>query len=203
MKGDGTTKLFGNAGRYYLPLTNKLADYFGGGTTDEHTYYVLNGWTTHQHPVAGTYLLPILGQQIGPINDDGNVPAPDDLRIEDYAVAYLREPTVLSFAKAAHPSRVHRPAYPDYVSIREIDADGKVIKEHRFMGLYTSSVYGESVRVIPYIRRKVAEIERHIIELQAMREQLLQLAESCPGDDGADCPIIDNLAGCCHRKASA
>ncbi|MGH8025798.1 MAG: TonB-dependent receptor, partial [Pseudoxanthomonas sp.] len=45
MKGDGTTKLFGNAGRYYLPLTNKLTDYFGGGTTDEHTYYVLNGWT--------------------------------------------------------------------------------------------------------------------------------------------------------------
>jgi hypothetical protein len=46
MKGDGTTKLFGNAGRYYLPLTNKLTDYFGGGTTDEHTYYVLNGWTS-------------------------------------------------------------------------------------------------------------------------------------------------------------
>lgn len=67
----------------------------------------------------------------------------EDLRIEDYAVSYLREPTLLSFAKAAHPSRVHRPAYPDYVSIREIDADGKVIKEHRFMGLYTSSVYGE------------------------------------------------------------
>jgi glutamate dehydrogenase len=54
----------------------------------------------------------------------------DDLRIEDYAVNYLREPTLLSFAKAAHPSRVHRPAYPDYVSIREIDADGNVIKEH-------------------------------------------------------------------------
>jgi hypothetical protein len=78
----------------------------------------------------------------------------DDLRIEDYAVAYLREPTLLSFAKAAHPSRVHRPAYPDYVSIRQIDADGKVIKECRFMGLYTSSVYGESVRVIPYIRAR-------------------------------------------------
>ena len=82
IKGDGTVKLFGNAGRYYLPLTNKLADYFGGGTTDEHTYYVLNGWTTQQHPVAGTYLLPILGQQIGPVNTDGNVPAPDDLRTE-------------------------------------------------------------------------------------------------------------------------
>ena len=79
MKGDGSTKLFGNAGRYYLPLTNKLADYFAG-STDEHTYYVLDGWTQMQHPVAGTYLLPILGAQIGPVNTSNNVPAPEDFR---------------------------------------------------------------------------------------------------------------------------
>ncbi len=48
--------------------------------------------------------------------------------------------------------------------------------------------------------QKVAEIEKHIDELQTMRQQLLTLAESCPGDDGADCPIIDNLSGCCHRQ---
>ncbi len=53
----------------------------------------------------------------------------DDLHIEDHAVAYLREPVLLSFAKAAHPSRVHRPAYPDYVSIRELDGKGRVIRE--------------------------------------------------------------------------
>jgi len=46
---------------------------------------------------------------------------------------------------------------------------------------------------------KVAEIEQHIVQLQEMRQQLLTLAESCPGDEGADCPIINNLAGCCHR----
>ncbi|VDY43461.1 copper efflux regulator [Salmonella enterica subsp. arizonae] len=34
-----------------------------------------------------------------------------------------------------------------------------------------------------------------------MRDQLLALAERCPGDDSADCPIIDNLSGCCHHKA--
>ena len=50
---------------------------------------------------------------------------------------------------------------------------------------------------------KVAEIERHILELQTMRDQLLALAESCPGDEGADCLIIDNLSGCCHRKVKA
>lgn len=81
VKGDGSTKVFGNAGRYYIPLTNKLTDYFGGGTTDEHTYYVFNGWAQKVDPVTGgAYLEPILGAQIGPVNDDGNVPAPDDVR---------------------------------------------------------------------------------------------------------------------------
>jgi len=81
MKGDGTTKLFGNAGRYYTPLTNKLTDYFGGGTTDEHTYYVLNGWTEQADPITGgSYLAPDLGAQLGPVNTEGNAPAPDDVR---------------------------------------------------------------------------------------------------------------------------
>lgn len=48
--------------------------------------------------------------------------------------------------------------------------------------------------------QKVADIERHIEELKSMRQQLLTLAESCPGDDSADCPIIDNLSGCCRRS---
>ena len=105
VKGDSTTKVFGNAGRYYLPLTNKLADYFGGGTTDEHTYYVLNGFTTNQHPVAGTYLLPILGAQIGPVNTDGNVPAPDDIRTEvasDLRMVFQDE-YILGFQQAINP----------------------------------------------------------------------------------------------------
>jgi len=47
--------------------------------------------------------------------------------------------------------------------------------------------------------QKVAEIERHIVELESMRKQLLSLADACPGDDSADCPIIENLSGCCHK----
>lgn len=81
IKGDGSTKLFGNAGRYYIPLTNKLTDYFGGGTTDEHTYYLLDGLVQKVDPITGkTYLVPKLGAQLGPINTDGNVEAPDDVR---------------------------------------------------------------------------------------------------------------------------
>src|SRR3546814_93922 len=81
IKGDGTTKLFGHAGRYYIPITNKLIDYFGGGTTDEHTYYVLDRMEERTDPVTGaTYLFPVIGEQLGPVNTDGNVPAPDDVR---------------------------------------------------------------------------------------------------------------------------
>jgi len=41
---------------------------------------------------------------------------------------------------------------------------------------------------------KAAEIGRHIEELTEMRQRLLALAEACPGDEGAACPIIDNLS---------
>lgn len=115
----------------------------------------------------------------------------EDLRIEDYAVSYLQEPMLLSFAKAAHPSRVHRPAYPDYVSLRLLDADGQVLKECRFMGLYTSAVYGESVHRIPYIRRKVAEIERRSgFDAKAhLGKELAQVVEVLPRDDLFQTPV--------------
>lgn len=47
--------------------------------------------------------------------------------------------------------------------------------------------------------QKAQEIALHIEELKTMHERLLALAEACPGDDGAFCPIIDNLSGCCHK----
>ena len=48
--------------------------------------------------------------------------------------------------------------------------------------------------------KKVAEIEKTINELNAIRQRLLLLANECPGDDGAECPIINHLSGCCHHQ---
>lgn len=48
--------------------------------------------------------------------------------------------------------------------------------------------------------RKVAELDRQMEELQQMRQRLMTLADSCPGDQGADCPIINSLTGCCATK---
>ncbi|MHA6494434.1 NAD-glutamate dehydrogenase [Pseudomonas borbori] len=117
----------------------------------------------------------------------------DDLHIEPEALNYLREPLLLSFAKAAVPSRVHRPAYPDFVSIRELDSKGRVVKECRFMGLYTSAVYAESVWNIPYIRRKVAVIEQRAgFDSKAhLGKELAQVLEVLPRDDLFQTPVDD------------
>ena len=43
-------------------------------------------------------------------------------------------------------------------------------------------------------RGHLAEIERKIAELEAMRRTLTQLVDTCHGDDRPDCPILDGLA---------
>jgi hypothetical protein len=74
MKGDGSTKLFGNLGRYYMPIPSIISYNFAGGLTDERTYYVLDGWRQETNPVTGaTYMAPIIGAQIGPVDDSFNL----------------------------------------------------------------------------------------------------------------------------------
>ncbi|MFA0414045.1 NAD-glutamate dehydrogenase [Vibrio renipiscarius] len=77
---------------------------------------------------------------------------PDSARLE------AQKPFLLIITKGNTPSRIHRPAYTDYIGIKKFDKDGKVIGEHRFTGLYTSAVYNQSVGGIPLIREKVERI---------------------------------------------
>lgn len=44
-------------------------------------------------------------------------------------------------------------------------------------------------------RDHVADIDRKIAELKAMRRAVVDLMERCHGDDRPDCPILDDLAG--------
>lgn len=102
IKGDGTTKLFGNAGRYYLPMTNRIPEYFGGGATDEHTFYVLSGWQTLENPITGNpYLAPIIGAQIGPVDASYNAGGGDFRTIvADNLKQPFQDEYILGFQKA-------------------------------------------------------------------------------------------------------
>ncbi len=64
----------------------------------------------------------------------------------------------LVITKASTRSTVHRPVYLDYVGVRRFDAKGKVLGEHRFLGLFTSAAYNRNPRSIPLLRHKVSRM---------------------------------------------
>lgn len=98
---------------------------------------------------------------------------------------YLQSPMLLSFAKGAQNSRVHRSAYPDYISIREVNDAGEVTLEHRFAGLYTSRVHSADVHSIPWLRRKVEMVRRDSgFETHShLGKELDQVLQELPRDD--------------------
>ena len=71
---------------------------------------------------------------------------------------FMREPTLLIVIKANVNSRVHRRVRMDYVGIKLYSPDGRLEGELRLVGLFTSAAYTRSVRQIPYVRHKVAQV---------------------------------------------
>ncbi|HZN45994.1 MAG TPA: NAD-glutamate dehydrogenase [Ramlibacter sp.] len=77
------------------------------------------------------------------------------------ARALARSPSpLLVITKANTRSTVHRDGYTDYVGVKRFDAQGRVIGEHRFVGLFTSTAYAERTSETPLLRRKVEAIAR-------------------------------------------
>ncbi|HEX2139549.1 MAG TPA: carboxypeptidase regulatory-like domain-containing protein [Woeseiaceae bacterium] len=81
MKGDARSKVFGNVGRYYLPVANVINIKQAGGFADVRTFYAFEGLEEFEY--NGTiYQRPILGDQIGPVDDSQGDGSVGDLRGE-------------------------------------------------------------------------------------------------------------------------
>ena len=72
--------------------------------------------------------------------------------------AKARDPHRLVLAQGNSRSTVYRNKYLDYVSVKKLGRDGRVIGEWRFLGLYTYAAYTESIARIPVLRRKLADV---------------------------------------------
>ncbi len=94
-------------------------------------------------------------------------------------------PELLSFAKSSSHARVHRPTYADYITIKRFDAEGALIGESRFLGLYTSAVYNETPRNVPILRKKIdAVMQASGLDPDGHNgKQLIQILEVYPRDD--------------------
>ena len=69
-----------------------------------------------------------------------------------------RSSNLLILTKTNSVSRVHRPAYIDYVGIKRFDDEGNVIGEDRFIGLFSSSFYNNSATDVPVLKSKINRI---------------------------------------------
>ncbi|HEX6919789.1 MAG TPA: NAD-glutamate dehydrogenase [Actinomycetes bacterium] len=96
-----------------------------------------------------------------------------------------REPRALVITKANSRSTVHRPAYLDYIGVKLFAEDGAVIGERRFLGLFTSAAYNESIQRIPVLRRKATEVlaRSGFSTTSHSGKDLLQILETYPRDE--------------------
>ncbi|MEM9292833.1 MAG: NAD-glutamate dehydrogenase [Acidobacteriota bacterium] len=71
---------------------------------------------------------------------------------------HVRRREALVVTKSDRRATVHRPVHMDYVGIRRFDAEGQVVGEDRFLGLFTSVAYSRPASAIPFLRRKVERV---------------------------------------------
>jgi glutamate dehydrogenase len=68
------------------------------------------------------------------------------------------DPTLLTITKANSRATVHRPAYLDYVGVKQLDETGHPVGERRFLGLFSHAAYVAPVTEVPVVRRKVQAV---------------------------------------------
>ncbi len=133
-------------------------------------------------------LLPVTGTGLGILRSQ---PHDEDTASHSFATmppavrALAREPKLLVLTKANARSTVHRSVYLDYIGVKKFDAQGNVVGERRFLGLYSSSAYTQSILDIPILRNKY----EHLIEALDFAsgshnaKDLLQFFETYPRDE--------------------
>ena len=118
-------------------------------------------------------------------------PAP---RVLPEAVASrARDKHLLVLAKANSRATVHRPVHLDYVGVKKFDDNGEVVGERRFLGLFSSAAYTESVRRIPVLREKATEVI-DTVGLDPMShagKALMDVLETYPRDELFQTPVED------------
>ncbi|MFE4664225.1 NAD-glutamate dehydrogenase [Streptomyces sp. NPDC056716] len=140
--------------------------------------------------VAGTGL-GILRADPHHSGEEAHPVSPSFERLPADARAKAREHKLLVLTKANSRSTVHRPSYLDYIGVKKFDKDGNVVGERRFLGLFSSAAYTESVRRVPVIRRKVQAVLKRAGFSPNSHDgrDLLQIMETYPRDELFQTPV--------------
>jgi len=105
--------------------------------------------------------------------------------LSDQDSEYARRKDLLIITKANTRSVVHKPVPMDRIGVKRYDANGNLIGEDRFLGLFTSAAYSRSVREIPMLRLKFNRVlERSGLDPHSHNgKALVDILETFPRDE--------------------
>ncbi|MET3963033.1 glutamate dehydrogenase [Marmoricola sp. OAE513] len=138
---------------------------------------------------SGARLVAVTGTGTGILRADPAAPRPLLGPVAEKA----GEQTLLVLTKANSRATVHRSVFLDYVGVKTFDADGRVTGERRFLGLFSSAAYAESVTRIPLARVKA----RQVIEAAGFEpmshaaKTMMDVLESYPRDELFQTPVAE------------
>ncbi|MEV0806132.1 NAD-glutamate dehydrogenase [Micromonospora sp. NPDC050200] len=133
---------------------------------------------------AGPGLEAVLGTGLGILRSD----SPEARALSSMtpeAHERVMEKRLLIITKANSRATVHRSAYLDYIGFKIFNEAGEVVGERRFLGLFSTAAYRTSVRELPVVRRKVAEVldRSGLSQRSHSGKDLLQILETYPRDE--------------------
>jgi glutamate dehydrogenase len=107
------------------------------------------------------------------------------LELSAAASRAARDSNLLIITKANSRATVHRNAYLDYISIKRFDARGECIGEQRFLGLYASAAYNDTIQDIPLLDVRTQEVLRltGLSPDSHSGQDLLQILETYPREE--------------------
>ncbi|MFZ2625238.1 MAG: NAD-glutamate dehydrogenase [Propionibacterium sp.] len=115
-------------------------------------HFVFLGYREYEVSEDGQEFTPREGTGLGVLRDDLHDPS------DFSATPQASSPELMVCTKDSIRSTLVRGAYRDYLGIRVRDESGRLVGEHRFLGLFTSSAYAESVLDVPILRGKAGAI---------------------------------------------
>lgn len=120
-----------------------------------------------------------------------------EARVPPKTIRYYEEIGLLPAAvRGANGYRTYGPRDVERLTfLRRARAFGFTLDECRELLALLSNPRRKSADVKALTQEHLKDLDAQLKELRALRKQLAELTEACAGDEGADCAILEALAG--------
>ncbi|MBE9563044.1 MAG: NAD-glutamate dehydrogenase, partial [Proteobacteria bacterium] len=160
---------------------NEVSDFLQWARTNHFTFL---GYREYKLDSKTLVLKRIKGSSLGILRTEDSDAISDSFAQLPLQLRKLaQKPNLLLLNKTTTFSTIHRPVRMDYIGVKQVDAQGIVTGEKRFLGLYTSSAYHQSTLEIPIIRHKVQYVLSNMAGNGHKNQALFYILETYPHDE--------------------